>query len=321
VLGIIHANICPHDSRNGWRNVITLDPQAQAQLDLNVGRANAGTAAWTIRPQRALPQLSSIRDSTIPAPGGPVPVRIYTPEGAEPFPVTVYIHGGAWVGGSIDSVDPTCWFLAAESRSIIVSVGYRLAPQTKFPGATEDCYTAIVWVADNAASLGGDPGRIAIAGASAGGNLAASVTLMARARGGPPLAYQVLVYPVTDQQMNTNSYMEFGVGYMLDRERMLDARTQYLRSEDDRLDSLAAPLLAEDLSGLPPALIITAGYDVLRDEGEAYAKRLREAGVPTTNTRYEGMMHTFFNAGTGFDKTFEAISEASAALRGAFGSV
>lgn len=299
---------------------MTLDPQAKAQLDLNAGRTNTATAEWSRRPQRSFPVLADVRDTTIPSPDGAVPVRVYTPEGEGPHPVTVYIHGGAWIGGSIDSVDPTCRFLTAESRSIFVSVGYRLAPQTRFPGATEDCYAVAAWVKANGASIGGDPGRVAIAGASAGGNLAAAVTLMARERGGPVFVHQVLVYPVTDQQMDTGSYVDFGVGYSLERARMLGAREDYLRDEADRLNPLAAPLLADDLSGLPPALVITAGYDALRDEGEAYAARLQEAGVPTTCTRYEGMMHMFFNAATGFDKTFEAISEVSAALRGAFGT-
>ena len=299
---------------------MTLDPQAQAQLDLNAGRANTATAEWSARPQRPFPALADVRDTTIPAPDGAVPVRIYIPEGDGLHPVTVYIHGGAWIGGSLDSVDATCRFITAESRSILVSVGYRLAPQTKFPGATEDCYAVAAWVKANAAGIGGDPGRVAIAGASAGGNIAAAVTLMARERGGPSFTNQVLVYPVTDQQMDTGSYMEFGVGYSLERERMLGAREDYLRDESDRLNPLAAPLLAEDLSGLPPALVITAGYDALRDEGEAYAARLQKAGVATTCTRYEGMMHMFFNAALGFDKSFEAISEVSASLRGAFGT-
>ena len=299
---------------------MTLDPQAQAQLDLNAGRANAATAEWSARPQRPLPALADVHDSTVPAPDGAVPVRIYTPEGNGPHPVTVYLHGGAWVAGSLDSVDPTCRFLTAWSKSIFVSVGYRLAPQTKFPGATEDCYAVAAWTKANAASLGGDPTRIAIAGASAGGNLAAAVTLMARERGGPAFEQQVLVYPVTDQQMDTTSYMEFGIGYSLERQRMLDARADYLRDESDRLNPLAAPLRADNLSGLPPALIITAEFDALRDEGEAYAARLEAASVRTVCTRYDGMMHMFFNAAIGFDKTFEAIAEVSASLRGAFGT-
>jgi acetyl esterase len=199
-------------------------------------------------------------------------------------------------------------------------VDYRLAPGTKFPGPAEDCYAAATWAAENAASLGGDATRVAIAGASAGGNLAAAVTLMAKDRGGPSLAHQLMVYPVTDQRMATESYEFFKVGFRLTAESMHAYQDAYLRDEADKQNPYAAPILYEDLSGLPPAHVITAGYDVLRDEGEAYAARLAEAGVPVKATRYEGMIHTFFNAMVGLDGTFEALREAGAELRKAFGT-
>jgi len=253
-------------------------------------------------------------------PDSKVPVRIYTPMGVGPFPVTLWLHGGGWVRGTITENDATCRHLTAEAGSIVVAVDYRLAPGTKFPGPAEDCYAAATWAAENAASLGGDATRVAIAGASAGGNLAAAVTLMAKDRGGPSLAYQLLVYPVTDQRMATESYELFKEGFRLTAESMHDYQDAYLRDEADKQNPYAAPILYEDFSGLPPAHVITAGHDVLRDEGEAYAARLAEAGVPVKAMRYEGMVHTFFNATVGLDGTFEALREAGAELRKAFGT-
>ena len=296
-----------------------LDPQARALLD----QLAADATPPSPKPLPASvpePQLAKVEDISIPGPGPDLPARVYTPTDKGPLPVTVFLHGGGWVAGSIDSVDATCRMLSDRSGGIVVSVGYRLAPHTRFPGPVEDCYAATLWAEQNSIALGGDGSRLAIQGSSAGGNLAAAVTMLARERGGPRLLCQVLVYPVTDQAMDTHTYVEFAEGYRLTAADMRDHRDDYLRDLKDREDPLAAPLRTPDLAGLPPALVITSEFDILRHEGEAYAQRLMDAGVPTTLTRYEGMIHTFFNPQVGFDKSFEAINQAGAALRAAFGS-
>lgn len=305
---------------------MAIDPQAQAHLDLAAERANDGTRAWASRKVKTPPELPSVVDRSVATPDGPVRVRVYTPPSAgNPAPVTIWIHGGGWVQGSIETNDATCRFLTVASGSIVVSVDYRLSPMTKFPGASEDCYAVAEWVKANAESFGGDASRVAIAGASAGGNLAAAVILMARDRlastgEGPAFAHQFLVYPVMDFAMDTESYGLFAVGFGLDKALMESHRWNYLATDADRANPYAAPLRATDLAGLPPAHVITAENDVLRDEGEAYAARLAEAGVPVRQSRYPGMIHTFFNATIGFDKTFEAINEGGEELRKAFGT-
>jgi acetyl esterase len=256
-------------------------------------------------------------DRTVPGPAGDIPVRIYTPAGQAPFPLLVYFHGGGWVLGGLETHDRICRSLANGAGSVVVSVDYRLAPEHKFPAAAEDCYAATAWAAGNAASLGADPARVAIGGDSAGGNLTAVVAIMARDRGGPRLRHQLLVYPVTDATFDTPSYRENATGYFLETDGMRWFWNHYLTGDADRTNPLASPLRG-DLRGLPPALVITAEYDPLRDEGEAYAARLREADVPVTLTRYHGMIHGFFGMGALLDQGKAAIREAAAALRAAF---
>ena len=200
----------------------------------------------------------------------------------------------------------------------MVSVDYRLAPEAKFPLPAEECYAATKWLTENGSALNLDPGRIAVGGGSSGGNLAAVVALMARDRGGPQIIFQLLVYPVTDRNFETVSYDENGQGYLLDKDSMMWYWDQYLNDPSEAANPYAAPLQAESLSGLPPALVIIAEFDPLRDEGEAYAHRLQEAGVVTTCSRYDGMVHGFFGMVGVMDKAMEAVSEASAALRNAF---
>ena len=306
-----------------------LDPQAKAHLDLLAAAGEPpnealppaeARARGEARPRAPGPDVAKVEDRRIPGPASEIPVRIYTPPGDGLLPVLVWLHGGGWVIGSIETNDATCRSLTNEAGCIVVSVDYRLAPETKFPGALDDSYAAAVWAAENAASFGGDSSRVAVGGASAGGNLAAAVCLMAREQDGPSLVHQLLVYPATDMAMDTASYAENAEGYALTRATMLWYREHYLRDEADRTNSYAAPLRAESLAGLPPALVITAEFDPLRDEGEAYARRLAEAGVPTKCSRYDGMIHLFFNTSIGFDKTFQAIDEAATALRRAFGT-
>jgi acetyl esterase len=264
-------------------------------------------------------ELASVEDRMIPGPAGPIPVRIYAPEpGAGPLPLLVYFHGGGFVLCDLDTHDPTCRALAKRAGCVVVSVDYRLAPEARFPAAPEDCFAAARWAAANAASLGADPRRVAVAGDSAGGNLAAVVSILARERGGPALVHQLLVYPVTDWSFDTASYRENAEGYLLTRDMMSWFRGHYFAKPGDATDPLAAPLRAPDLRGLPPATVLSAEFDPLRDEGEAYAARLREAGVPTTLTRYDGMFHGFFGMTARIDRAREAVDDATRALRNAF---
>ncbi len=263
--------------------------------------------------------LASIEDRRVPGPAGPIAVRIYTPEpGARPLPLLVYFHGGGFVLCDLDTHDPTCRALARRAGCVVVSVGYRLAPEARFPAAPEDCFAATRWAAANARSLGADPRRVAVAGDSAGGNLAAVVSMLARAQGGPALVHQLLVYPVTDWDFETRSYRENAEGYLLTRDMMRWFHGHYFAKPEEAADPLAAPLRAADLRGLPSATVLTAEFDPLRDEGEAYAARLRDAGVPTTLTRYDGMFHGFFGMTARIDRARDAVDEAARALRRSF---
>jgi len=245
---------------------------------------------------------------------------MYTPGGNGPFPVLVYFHGGGWVVGNLDTHDSCCRALAANAGSAVLSVDYRLAPEHKFPAAAEDAYAATCWVAEKGVSFDLDPARIAVGGDSAGGNLATVVCLMARDRSGPRLCHQLLVYPVTNYSFDTLSYRENAEGYYLTHEKMIYFWNQYLPDEASGRHPYASPLQAEDLAALPPALIITARYDPLRDEGEDYANRLRLAGVPVKLSRYESMIHGFLIMGAVVDQTRAAREEAASALRSAFSS-
>jgi acetyl esterase len=234
------------------------------------------------------------------------------------LPLLVFFHGGGFVIGDIDTHDATCRGLAKAAHCIVVSVDYRLAPEHPFPAAPEDCYAATVWVADNAASLGGDGARLAVGGDSAGGNLAAVVALMARDRGGPALTHQLLIYPVIDHNFDTASYVENGRGYLLSREMMMWFWGLYLEDAGDGSKPYASPIRAEDLSGLAAATIISAEFDPLRDEGEAYARRLGDADVAVTARRYDGMVHGFFAMTAVLDRAREAVAFAAAELRRAW---
>jgi acetyl esterase len=284
---------------------------------VSVEETRQGMVAATAAGEEPEP-VAKVEDRSIPGPGGQIPVRIYTPQGSGPFPVLVYFHGGGWVIGNVDTHDPTCRTLTNAAGCVVVSVDYRLAPEHKFPAAVDDCYAATQWVAANAAAINGDSSRIAIGGDSAGGNLTAVVAIEAREQGGPPLVFQLLVYPVTDYSFSTPSYQDNADGYLLTKDSMVWFWDHYLRTEADGQDHRASPLRASDLTGLPPALVITAEYDPLRDEGEAYGRRLQEAGVDTTISRYDGMIHGFFGMVGIMDKSGQVMEEATAALRAAF---
>jgi acetyl esterase len=264
------------------------------------------------------PAVASVEDRVIPGPAGDLPVRIYTPDAPGPRPVVTYFHGGGFVFCSIETHDGTCRRLANATGTVVASVEYRLAPECPFPAATDDCYAATVWAHEHADDLGADAGRLVVAGDSAGGNLAAVVAQMARDRGGPPIAFQVLVYPVIDGACDTPSYTENAEGYFLERQAMQWFWDQYLGPGGDCKDPLASPNRASDLSGLPPAIVITAEYDPLRDEGEAYAAALDAAGVPVTMRRYDGMIHGFVSMPMLFPEADEAMERISVALHAAF---
>jgi len=239
------------------------------------------------------PEPMDTQDRTIPGPAGEIPVRIYTPAGDGPKPVIVYFHGGGWVIGDLEVCDNPVRRIAARTGAVVVSVDYRLAPEHVYPAAFDDSYAATAWVAEHAAELGGDPERIATCGDSAGANLAAGVAIAARDRGGPRLAAQLLIYPVTDFSFGTESYRDNGEGYLLTKGSMQWFWAHYLGAQDLGQDPYACPARAEDLSGLPPAFVATAEFDPLRDEGEAYVAQLRAAGNEVTAKRYDGMLHGF----------------------------
>ncbi len=260
--------------------------------------------------------VAKIENLAIPGPGGELPVRIYTPEGVGPFPILVYFHGGGFVIGNLDMADSICRTLTNGAECVVVSVEYRLAPEHKFPAAIEDGYAATLWVAENAATINGDVSRIAVGGESAGGNLAAVVALMARDRGKPSLIYQLLIYPVTHHtSLSSESRRLYAENYFLTADSISWYAKQYLPTAEDGNNAYASPLLAEDLSNLPPALMITAELDPLRDEGEAYSDRLREAGVPVKVSRYEGTIHAFINIAGLLTLGQQALKEAASELK------
>lgn len=265
--------------------------------------------------------VASVEDRSIDGPDGDIPVRIYDPDGGErPQPLVLYFHGGGWVVGSLDTHDSNCRKLADETDYVVVSVDYRLAPEHPFPAGLEDCYAAFEWAAANAANLGADADRLVLAGDSAGGNLATTTALLARYRDGPTAAYQLLFYPGTGDATTTDSYEENAEGYFLTADEMTWFRNHYFDSDIDQGNVFAFPRLADDLSGLPPATILTAGFDPLRDDGAAYATRLEEDGVSVTHRNYPAMIHGFagmLEEPMRIDRAHEAYAEAAADLRDA----
>jgi len=256
--------------------------------------------------------------------GDGIALRSYRPNGVareEILPVLVYIHGGGWTIGDIDTHDSLCRQLANGARCAVFSIDYRLAPEYPFPAAVDDCIRATSWIAGNAAVLSVDPRRIAIGGDSAGGNLAAVIAIHARDKGGPALAFQLLIYPATDQRCGFPSHQANGEGYLLTRASIDFFRGCYLPRPEDWNDWRASPLLAGDLSRLPPALVITAGFDPLRDEGRAFAERLAAEGTPATYKEYEDMVHGFILFGGVLDTANAAVADCCAALRRAFDKV
>jgi acetyl esterase len=262
--------------------------------------------------------VARVENRSIPGPAGDIPVRIYAPNEDTGLPVLVWYHGGGWVLGTLDAADHLCRELANTAGCIVVSVDYRLAPENKFPASPDDCESAYYWALGNAATIGGDPRRVAVGGDSAGGNLAAAVCLRAREQQRAQPTFQVLIYPVTDSDFTRASHVENAEGYLLTGVAMRWFWDQYVNSPEERVHPHTAVLRARDLGGLAPALVVTAEFDPLRDEGEAYAERLRQADVPVTVTRYGGMIHGFFANFPAMDKGRQAVQQAAEALTAAF---
>jgi acetyl esterase len=308
---------------------VPLDPQARALLDelpdtgaidfaaLPVAALRRGWEGLALR--GAGEPVARVEERSIAGPGGALRLRIYRPAAAEALPVLVYLHGGGFVTGSLDTHDALCRSLANRVPCCVASVDYRLAPEHRFPAAPEDCHAALCWAEAHADELDADAGCIAVGGDSAGGNLAAVSALLCRERGGPRLRHQLLLYPVIAPDFETPSYRQCREGFFLSRNAMMAFWGHYLAREADRLDPIAVPLCARDLSGLPPATVVTAEYDPLRDEGEAYAERLREAGVPAELLRYDGQIHGFLNFAHRVDRARQALDDVAGRLRAAFG--
>jgi acetyl esterase len=298
-----------------------LHPQAQTLCDLVNAMGGAGASDDQLQQARdGLAMLTAggagepavvahVEDRAVPGPHGDIPIRVYRPSDEPQLPVFVWLHGGGWTLGSVDVHDPITRNLANRAGCIVVSVDYRLAPEHPFPAPLDDSWAALQWVAEHAAELGGDPARVAVGGDSAGGNLAAVCALLARDAGAPVLALQVLVYPVTDHGFTTGSYRDNGRGYLLDENQMRWFYDCYTRGGADPADWRISPLQAPSHEGVAPAIVVTAEFDPLRDEGNAYARALQGADVATDLREYPGMIHAFFGLPVAFDDAEAAFDD------------
>lgn len=308
-----------------------LHPQARALLDLIEQRAAPAVheqtpteARESYRARRFFTQpdgapVAEVRELTAPGPRGDIPLRLYRPAQSHGA-VLVYFHGGGWVIGDLDTHDALCRDLAEQSGCVVVSVDYRMGPEHRFPAAPEDCLAATRWVRDQAQALGVDASRLAVGGDSAGGNLAAVVSQMARDAGDLPIAFQLLIYPATVQRRFTHSNAVNGQGLLLTVDSMRYFHDHYIEDAQHDFDWRAAPLLREDLSGLPPALVLVAGYDPLCDEGTEYAQRLTQAGNAATLINFSRQIHGFITMGKVIEEANEAVSLCAATLRRKIGS-
>lgn len=302
--------------------------EIQAILDLNAGvppfnglsREEARKAMAALRPQREPESVAEVHELVVPGPAGDIPARSYLHlDNLCDLPTVVYFHGGGWVSGDLDSSDAVCRALSNRTGMNVLSVGYRLAPGARFPAAAEDAYAAATWINGIYEQQGGRTDRIAVAGDSSGGNLAAVVSQMARDRSGPQIVAQVLIYPVTNFNFKTESYRKFGADYGLSETVMRSCWRQYLNVDSEGTQPYASPLRAADFSRLPRSLTITAEYDPLRDEGEAYAAALSAARVQSSCTRYDGVIHGFVSAFEAVPEGNQALDQIAAVLRDAFG--
>ncbi|HWL23612.1 MAG TPA: alpha/beta hydrolase [Ureibacillus sp.] len=268
-------------------------PKKLQELEPEVVRAALSSAP--VPEGLVVPPISRVEDRQIPVEGGEITVRIYTPEGEGPFPLFVYYHGGGWVIGNIETSDAGCRLLAENTGRVVVSVDYRLAPEYKFPIPVEDCYTALCWVQDNAVELNAIGDDIVVGGDSAGGNLSIVMSIISQERSGPKIKAQALIYPATNFDFTSPSYEKFGDGYGLDKDLMIWFGEYYVNNEEDYKNVYASPLLLEDVSALPPAVIVAAENDVLVEEGAAFRDKLKNAGVRVDYTVLPGSIHGFFS--------------------------
>ena len=284
---------------------------------LTIEEARAGLQAMVERLSGEAEAVGTVEDRLVHGGSEPVRIRIYRPDraGSDRCAAILLMHGGGWALGDLDSHDRTARSLCNATPAVVVAVDYRRTPEHRFPAALDDTYAALCWVSENAEMLGADPARLVVAGDSAGGNLAAAVALLARDRSGPPIAAQVLIYPCLDSRCSTPSFAELREGYFLTLQKMTWYWQMYLAEGSDGSNPLECPLRAEDLSGLPPALVLTAGLDPLRDEGEAYAAALKKAGVPAVVKRYDGLIHAFTLMSNLIPEARDAIEECGKFIR------
>jgi acetyl esterase len=305
-----------------------LHPQAKAFLDIinasdrtpmRALGAEKAREAYAARPKYFASQwvdVFSVENRVVEQNNLSIPIRIYSPKQSQALlPVCIFYHGGGMVIGTLDGYDTLCRQICVQSDCIIVSVDYRLAPEHKFPAAIDDAYTALLWVLQQAETFGGDKNNIAISGDSAGGSLAAVVTILARDQGISNIKCQVLIYPATASHADSSSHLAFAKGYFLERDTVLWFHESYIVSDKNREDFRYAPLIAKELTHLPPTLIIVAGYDTLRDEGVAYASRLTASGIDVSLQEYPGMFHPFVSLAGVLDEGKEAISAVAKTLR------
>lgn len=305
-----------------------LDPQARALIDLMIERGvppahtlSPAEARRLYRERRAFtqpepPLVAEVRDMAMPGPGGPLPLRLYRPRPApEVLPLLVYFHGGGWTIGDLDTHDVLCRQLALAGECAVLAVDYRLAPESRFPAAVDDCVAATRWARSEAIALALDPRRIAVGGDSAGGNLAAVVCIVERDAGVPALAAQLLVYPATDMRALAPSHQTNAQGYLLTADSIAYYRGHYIPERSGWSDWRASPLLAAELSRLPPALVLTAGFDPLRDEGRQYADALSAAGNRVQYVCFERQVHGFITMSRVLDEAESAVELCGAALR------
>lgn len=310
----------------------TLHPQTEGLLafikslnrpelcDMTVANARAVYRDGRFYTQPDPPEVGQISSHSVPGPLGPIPVRGYRPMGSDDnavLPVLVYFHGGGWTIGDLDTHDVLCRQLCNQSGCAVFSIDYRMGPEDKFPAAVNDCMAATEWIVAQAASLRVDPARLAVGGDSAGGNLAAVISLLARDKPGPAIRYQLLIYPATEAAGTLPSHARNGVGYLLTSRVMKWFMGNYVRTPEDMNDWRASPLFAPSLKGLPPAMVLTAGFDPLVDEGKAYADRLLAEGVTTEYLCYEQQVHGFITMGKVLDEANEAVSRCAKALASA----
>lgn len=303
-----------------------LDPEIQGFLKVSAAAGGPDRASMSVEQTREFmrglnalggppPELPRVEDRQLRGDGVDVPARIYAPSGEDSLPVLLYAHGGRFFSGNLETHDTLCRSLAKESGRLIVAVDYRLAPEHKFPAAVTDCWNALCWVALHGAEIGGDPGRVGVGGDSAGANLAAVTAILARDAGGPALDCQMLIYPMIDATCSEPSHQLFASGYGPGSDDMTRGWREYLPEGVYEKDHRVSPVWAPNLGGLPPAFVLTAEYDSLRDEGEQYARAMEESGVAVTLARFEGAIHGIFQMGGVLQLGRRAVTEAAAFLR------